>query len=310
MIRQSMTPTPGHPVIRCVFLGYMWKIAAAVKNTFGYELLSVGIEPQRTRSHEIQSFCSASNQQCFDARKIRKNAAFEMLLETGVDIIVVGAFGQILSPEILSRPRFGTINFHPSRLPQYRGGSPLEEQILRGETLSGVTAHWMSEEVDRGSLIATQDMPINPGDDYPVLYERAHDVAGSLMMQLLQSHPGSWPRIDPQTETPVYKPRLPEDGHIDWSCSAENIRRLVCALGWRGWVQSCLSDGTVITIEQAQSDIGSPGNWMPGKVIEAGNYPLIGTGEGILRLKTFRAGKPLNKGDELVSAKNLKSSSV
>lgn len=305
-----MTPPPGSPVVRCVFLGYMWKIAAVVKNTFGYELLSAGIEPQRMRSHEIQSFCSTSGQQCFDARKIRQNAAFEMLLDNGVDIIIVGAFGQILSPEILSKPRLGTINFHPSRLPQYRGGSPLEEQILRGETLSGVTAHWMSEEVDQGPLIATQDMPINSGDDYPVLYERAHDVAGSLMKQLLQSHPGSWPRIDPQTETPVYKPRPPEDGQIDWSCSAEKIHRLICALGWRGWVQSRLSDGTVVTIEQAQPETGPPGNWMPGKIIEAGNYPLIGTGEGLLRLKKFKVGKFLKKGDKLVSTVNRKSPSA
>ncbi len=288
-------------MIRCVFLGYMWKVAEVVKEAPGYELLSVGIEPQRARSPEVQSFCFASDQKYFDARKIRQNMEFEALLKERIDLLIVGAFGQILSPEILSKVRFGTINFHPSRLPYYRGGSPLEEQIIQGETLGGVTAHWMVEEVDRGPLIAIQEMPIGPADDYSILYERGHDAARKLMKRLIRSHPGSWPKIKSQIDTPVYKPRTREDGQIDWFFTAAEIDRLVRALGWRGWVKSELKDGKALIIEQVQLEAGAPSDWVPGKVIEAGTYPLIGTREGLLRLKKYKVENPLEKGDLLSS---------
>jgi methionyl-tRNA formyltransferase len=288
-------------MIRCVFLGYMWKIAEAVQRSPDHDLIAVGIEPQRMRSPEAQRFFDASRQRSFDASKIRQHAEFDALLDGGVDLLIVGAFGQMLSAEILSRVHLGTINFHPSRLPHYRGGSPLEEQLLRGETLGGVSAHWMVEEVDAGALIATREMPITSVDDYPALYERSHSAAGELMASLLRSHPSTWPRIEPDVGTPVCKPRTQADARIHWSESAATIDRLVRALGWRGWPQCHRQDGTVLVIESSSVVSVRPPNSKPGQVMESGPEPLIATGDGLLRLTRFRSERELEIGEVLSS---------
>jgi methionyl-tRNA formyltransferase len=286
-------------MIRCVFLGYMWQIAAAIRENPGYELVSVGIEPQRGLAHEIQSNCEEFNQKTIDARGIRKNSEFRALLKEGVDLLIVGAFGQILSPDILDNVRLGSINFHPSLLPNYRGGSPLEEQILCGETAGGMTAHWLTEEVDQGDIISAQEIIIGPDDNYLALYERTHKAAGELMAQLLKIKPQFWPRIETSIDTSIYRPRSASDGKIYWDQDAEKIHRLVRALGWRGWVRSSIGPDQYLVIEEALVVAGAPQYWMPGLILEAEPYPLIGTAKGLLRLTRFKLGAPLVKGSVL-----------
>lgn len=288
-------------MLRCVFLGYMWRIAEAMRRSPGCELVAVGIEPRRTRSPEVERWCAESGVRMFVANGVRRNLEFEAMLGAGVDLLVVGAFGQILSREHLTHVRYGTINFHPSRLPAYRGGSPLEEQLLQGETLGGITAHWVTEQVDKGPLIGVRDLPIGPDDDYSSLYERGHQVAGGLMEMLLRSHPSEWPRLDTDADSPVYAPKTASDGVIDWSDTAEHIDRLVRALGWRGWVRADRAGGTTLTIERSRVERDNLANWIPGLVVEAGDHPLIGTREGLLRLVRFRTEGLLNAGEILLA---------
>ena len=288
-------------MIKCVFLGYMWRVASAIRATPGYDLVSVGIEPQRARSRAIETFCADADQKYFDARRVRDNLEFERLLNNGIDLLIVGAFGQILSGDILKRLRFGSVNFHPSRLPSYRGGTPLEEQILQGESQGGVTAHWLSEEVGRGPVIAIEQMPLEPDDDYISLYERSHGVAEGLMKRLLSSHPSSCPRVESVVETPIWKPRSAEDGRIDWTLSANKIHRLVRALGWRDWVRSPISLDKFLVVEEAQIVTREPRDWIPGTLLQTCPHPLVGTGEGLLRLTRFRSDAPLAIGSVLGS---------
>src|SRR5665213_803464 len=121
--------------IRCVFLGYMWKLARSLIESKNIELIGVGIESQRIRSPEAKLFFEQSGISCFEAAKIRSNDTFASMLENGIDLIVVGAFGQILSPEIIGKVNSNVLNVHTSLLPAYRGGSPIESQILAGDTM-------------------------------------------------------------------------------------------------------------------------------------------------------------------------------
>jgi methionyl-tRNA formyltransferase len=119
------------------------------------------------------------------------------------------------------------------------------------------------------------------------------------MKRLCQSHPSSWPKNILQSDAVISKPRTPEDARVNWSLTAIKIDRLVRALGWRGWVRSELKDGKVITIERVQIVKGVRSDWVPGKAIEGGDYPLIGTQEGLIRLLKYKVETPIKKGDIL-----------
>ena len=86
----------------------------------------------------------------------------EILKEINPEIIVVAAYGQIIPKEILELPKFGCINIHASLLPKYRGAAPIQQAVIDGEKVSGVTIQQMGEGLDTGDMISKIVIPISP----------------------------------------------------------------------------------------------------------------------------------------------------
>src|SRR5205809_137520 len=78
------------------------------------------------------------------------------------DLLVVAAYGQILSKDVLAVPPSGGINVHASLLPKYRGAAPVAWAIYHGETRTGVTIIRMSVSLDAGDMLAQQALDIGP----------------------------------------------------------------------------------------------------------------------------------------------------
>lgn len=289
------------PPLRCAFLGYSWRLAQALHESPAAELVAVGLEPQRLRATEAREFCERAGLAWFDARRIRESPRMSLLLEEGLDLLVVGAFGQILPARILEAPRLGTLNLHPSLLPAYRGGWPIEWQILQGERCGGATLHWMVEAVDAGPLALRRELPIGPRDSYDDVYTRAHAAGEELLRALLLEPVDKWPRTaQPPGPAPVAR-RSARDGVIDWRRSTALIDRLIRAEGWRGWVRSELSAGDLV-VEAAEPGPAPASSPLPGTVIEAGGNPIVASGDGALRLLRYRSPGPLAAGEKLPSS--------
>lgn len=279
-------------MVKYIFLGYMSKIAYALHTSKEVELLSAGVEPQRQRSAKAISFFENNNIPWFDARNIRENLEiFELFSQS--DIVVVGAFGQILSNTLLQAPKYGVLNFHPSLLPSYRGGSPIEEQILLGDINGGISAHWMTEQVDEGPLVASESVLIGSIDDYDTVYEKCESAAEALMKNLAGVSPSSWPCNNVQSNEPTFPVRTSEDGKINWTDDAELILRKIRALGWREWVKGKVGSGELV-IRSAKVETRDE-NFEPGTVIETGDAPLIATGKNLLRILDFSSARPLKQ---------------
>ena len=103
----------------------------------------------------------------------------------GPDLVIVAAYGKILSKELLDIPKFGCINVHASILPKYRGSSPIQAAILAGETETGVTTILMDEKMDEGDIIAIQKAPIEPKDTYQSLSEKLAQIGGDLLTETI-----------------------------------------------------------------------------------------------------------------------------
>jgi len=96
------------------------------------------------------------------------------------DLMVLAAFGQILSGELLRVPRFGVLNVHFSLLPKYRGAAPAARAILRGEKETGVTLLKMTGAVDAGPIVCRRSVAILPAETAGELQERLGEMAAEI----------------------------------------------------------------------------------------------------------------------------------
>jgi methionyl-tRNA formyltransferase len=156
------------------------------------------------------------------------------------DLLVVCDYGQILSREVLALPTLGGINLHASLLPKYRGAAPIHWAILKGESETGVSVIHMTPRLDGGPILASRTTDIGYDETQPDLEARLADLGIGAVQEavgLLEK----WDRAIPigtpqQAELATKAPRLKkEQGAIDWSKSAEQIRNQVRALKpWPG----------------------------------------------------------------------------
>lgn len=103
------------------------------------------------------------------------------------DFLVVVAYGQILSQNILALPTIAPINVHASLLPRWRGASPIEHALLAGDQETGITIQSMVEKLDAGPILAQQQISIGPEDTGEDLRERLAQLGAHLLMQTLKA---------------------------------------------------------------------------------------------------------------------------
>ncbi len=103
------------------------------------------------------------------------------------DLIAVVAYGLILPPELLTIPKYGTINLHPSLLPDLRGPSPIHYAILENLKFTGVSIMALDEGIDTGPLLAQQKLPIGKDEYFKDLYDRLSDSGADLLTQTIRT---------------------------------------------------------------------------------------------------------------------------
>ena len=89
----------------------------------------------------------------YQPKRVKEPEFIETLRSLKPDVIVVAAFGQIITKEILEMPRFGCVNVHASLLPAYRGAAPIQWAVINGDKESGVTIMQMDEGIDTGDMM-------------------------------------------------------------------------------------------------------------------------------------------------------------
>lgn len=167
----------------------------------------------------------------FQPESVNSPEGAAMLRGLQPDLLVVAAYGQILSKEVLSIPTQGAINVHGSLLPKYRGAAPVAHAILNGETETGVTIIRMSAGLDAGDMLAKAAIPI--GDETAGELEAKLAPLGARLavetIQRLKAGPVTGEKQDPKLVTKA--PKLTKEmGLIDWSKPALQICRQVRAM--------------------------------------------------------------------------------
>ncbi len=97
-------------------------------------------------------------------RRLGSPEPMAILRDWGPDVIIVAAYGQFLSPEVLDLPPHGSVNIHPSLLPRWRGAAPIAAAIRHGDEVTGSTIMIMDPGMDTGPILSQREAPILPED--------------------------------------------------------------------------------------------------------------------------------------------------
>jgi methionyl-tRNA formyltransferase len=104
------------------------------------------------------------------------------------DLIVTCAYGQFVNTKILSAPSLGCLNIHPSLLPKYRGGAPIQRTILNGDTETGVSLMEMVKGMDSGRVYAVEKTAVDPDETMSQLSERLNQIAVGMIDKYLPAY--------------------------------------------------------------------------------------------------------------------------
>lgn len=147
------------------------------------------------------------------------------------DLIVVMAYGQILSQEVIDLAPMGCINAHTSLLPRYRGAACIQAAIKSGDDQTGVTIMHIVKKLDAGDIIAQISLPLDGTETAGILHDKLARMTPDVLMPAIHAiEKGVSTRIAQQDCLASYAPKLLRaDGKIDWTCSAEEIGRMIRA---------------------------------------------------------------------------------
>ncbi len=171
----------------------------------------------------------------FQPERIRGPETVDRLRRLAPDLLVVVAYGQILTPELLGIPRLGAVNVHASLLPRHRGAGPIAHAILSGDHETGVTIMRMDEQLDHGPVLAQRTADIGPREDAVALTARLAGMGAELLVETLAQLDELRPIEQDHARATVAARLRREDGELDWDLPADEIDRRVRALQpWPG----------------------------------------------------------------------------
>ena len=273
----------------------------------GHRVSAVVTQPDKPkgRGKEVQmtpvKACALKHEiPVFQPVKIKEAEAVEILRGYEADVFVVAAFGQILSEEILTMPKYGCVNIHASLLPKYRGSAPIQWAIINGEKTTGVTIMQMDRGIDTGDMLMKTEVTIDPRETGDSLHDKLSAAGAQLIVEALS-------KIERGDVTPVkqndaqscYAKMLQKSmSRIDWKQSAEALDYLIRGMiSWPGastvyrgktlkiWEEEPVTQEKMRgqNIEQ-HTDGAEPGTVV---CVEKDAF-YVQTGEGILKILTVQ----------------------
>lgn len=247
----------------------------------------------------------SNNIPIFQPEKIRKDSVIiDKLKEINPDFIIVVAYGQILTKEILDIPSLGCICLHASRLPRYRGPAPINWSLINGEITTGNTTILMDTGIDTGDMLMKSELDISESMTAGELYNLLKINGAELLDETINGIvTGKICGVKQPSDGSSYVQMLNKQlAKINWNDSSINIHNLIRGLS--SWPYKNINSWPTahtyykdipIKIFKSKS-LESNNIEPPGYIIDANNEGIsVATSNGILIIEIlqFPGGKPL-----------------
>ena len=244
---------------------------------------------KKLKKSEVKEAAESLELEIFQPDKIKKQENIDVLRKYNPDVIVVVAYGQILSKEILTLPKYGCINVHASLLPKLRGAAPLNWAIINGETITGVTTMQMDVGLDTGDMFLKSEVKIdenmNVGELHDILMQKGAELLIETLNMIENNEITSKKQDDSLSN---YAPMFNnENRKINWNLSAKNIHDLIRGLSPWPTAFFTMDEKTIKVYKSSYTNDNL--NYEPGYVIKASNEGIfVKAKDGIVILKEIQ----------------------
>jgi len=251
-------------------------------NNVGHNITLIVTQPDRPSGRgkkltisPVKKFALENNIPLFQPEKIRKDPrVLGKLRAAAPDLNVIVAFGQILPDSVIHFPKHHSINIHYSLLPQYRGASPVQWAILKGEKKTGVTIFELNSKMDEGDILDQKETAIFPGETGAELGSRLDKIGTELLLSTIKMIG----QINPQKQNhslATYAPLIKKEaGRILWTKKANVLENQIRA--FTPWPSSfCYYENKRIKILKGRKVHFSGHSGNPGEIMIIDDQGLI-----------------------------------
>ena len=225
-----------------IFMGtpdYAQKILQRLIETDDINIVAVYTQPDKPVGRKkvltpppVKLTAQEHNIPVYQPQKLRDEETIKELLKIPCDFIVVAAYGQILPREILDHAP--CINLHASILPQYRGASPIQQTLLNGDKVTGVTAMLMEEGLDTGDILKIEKVSVGEEMMVEELFEKLTQTAADLTIDVLHNFHTYTPKKQDDAQASHCKKITKADGAIVFDNAQEIYNKYRAFTPWPG----------------------------------------------------------------------------
>ena len=225
----------------------------------------------------IRVFAEEKKIKIFSYDEIKDKKFRPALEKLNIDLLLVFAFGHIISEELLNVAKHGSFNIHTSLLPKYRGAAPIQRSLINCDRETGITFMKMDAGLDTGPIVTSVKFPIVEGTNTEDLEEIMSDISSRNILQVIDSIEENKFTLTEQNENESsYAPKVTKDeARIDWTKSAEEIVGKINGLCPNPCAFSEYKNERII-IHRAK--INTLPSSLPGKVIKADKNEFLVSG--------------------------------
>ncbi len=223
--------------MKVVFLGTPEFALNSLRNLVNskHQVIAVVTQPDKEAGRGKKLIAPAVKvfaQECgipvYQFKKIGRDGV-EELKKLKPDIMITVAYGQLLTKAVLEIPKFGVINVHGSLLPKYRGASPIQSAIMRGETVTGITIMQTDIGLDDGDILSSETLEILPTETAGELAIRLSKLGADLLLKTLDDiQNGNVKHTKQDNGSATFTTKIKKsDCIINWNKSAKQINSLI-----------------------------------------------------------------------------------
>jgi len=261
-----------------------------------FQILEVYTQPDRRKGRgkkvqapPVKELALKHGLKVVQPESLREKEVAEHLKTLKAEVFVVVAYGQILTEEHLSIPRYGAINVHASLLPKYRGAAPIHWALINGETTTGITTMQMDAGLDTGDMLMKREIEIGKNETLGELHDRLSLLGAETLIKTLKDIQKGAVVKTPQKEgDSSYAPKISKETEaIDWKRRADEIHNLVRGLNPFPKAETTYRGQRMKVLKTEVKEGNRRGT--PGKIVEVSPEGiLVETGSGVLRITSLQ----------------------
>ena len=296
--------------LRLVFMGTPDFAVPALAALIGsaHAIAAVYSQPPRPagrglelRASPVQQLAERAGLPVLTPRGLRTPEATAAFKAHQADVAVVVAYGLLLPPAILSLPRHGCLNLHPSQLPRWRGAAPIQRTLMAGDTQTAICVMRMETGLDTGPVCLCEPVAIPPEMTAGELHDLAAQRGAALMLRALDLLARGQLTATPQSADGVtYAAKIDKaEARIDWSRPAQSVHDHIRGLSpFPGAWFALETEGRVERVKVLRAHPAG-GHGEPGKLLDGRLSVACGSG-AVRLLELQRAGKKPMPADDLL----------